>query len=101
MKNNKSKKRLGETEEERSAIMPKYLRPIVNDTLRKVEVYGALFESIFHVRLNKYMHPVFGFELIRFDDEIIKPKDGESCRDVVEREYGKKAVDLILELIKA
>ncbi len=96
MKNNKLKT----PEQEKSAVIPKSLKQMVGERIKVVELYGQVFQSTFGTSLGKYMHPVFGFDVVKFD-QLIHPKDGESTKDVVEREYGKEAVDLILKLIKA
>ena len=90
-----------ESEQVKTAAMPKSLSEIVIARRKAVQDYSRLFLSTFGVQLGRYMHPIFGFDVVRFDGEIIQPKDGESTKDVVEREYGKEAVDLILKLLRA
>lgn len=56
------------------------------------------FEQIFETAFNPYFDNFFGFDLIRFDDEIIQ--SGDKCmRTVVKKKYGKRAVELLEELI--
>jgi hypothetical protein len=52
-----------------------------------------------------YCHPVFGFDIISFDqlmkDDHGYVEDGEtSCLDFVESRWGEEGVNLILKLIK-
>lgn len=65
-----------------------------------VQAYGMIFQRTFGARLGNYMHPLFGFDVIKFDEQIARAKNGESTKDVIEREYGKEAVELILKLIR-
>ncbi len=58
-----------------------------------------LFASVFGCSLRPYWDMMAGFDVIRFDVEIAKPRDGESCAMAVRRQYGQEAVDLIRSLI--
>ncbi len=59
------------------------------------------FQKVFGVRLFTYWDLVTGFDLIKFDDEVIKPPDGTSTAEAVEARYGSEAVKLIRGLIHA
>lgn len=62
------------------------------------------FMKLFNLPILKYWHPVFGFDIIRFD-EAMKSKfgyieDGKtSCRDFVAKRFGGDAADFIDGLI--
>ena len=58
------------------------------------------FERIFKVGMMTYYDPIYGFDIVKFDDEVIKPIDNESCADKIEREHGKNAVIVITQLLE-
>ncbi len=58
------------------------------------------FRDIFKVELARYMHPLFGFDIIAFDEQVVKPNDNESCRQAIVREYGQEAANLVEALLK-
>ncbi|MFA5321950.1 MAG: hypothetical protein WC373_04695 [Smithella sp.] len=60
--------------------------------------YKSKFESIFKLPLQKYAHPLFGFDIIRFDEDLKTP-DGTSTSDFIKEKYGKEAVELISKMI--
>lgn len=57
------------------------------------------FRRTFGVVLHKFMSPITGFDIVRFDDFLGTP-EGISTRDYINRKYGIKAVRLIERLIK-
>lgn len=57
--------------------------------------HEAEFQSIFGVRLRDYMSSCMGFDLLKFDDTVVKPKDGVSTKDTIEQKYGARAVELV------
>ena len=57
------------------------------------------FQETFGVSLSAYFDNIFGFDIVRFDDEVIKAQDGESIGDAVVRQYSREAADLIWELL--
>lgn len=72
--------------------------------------YEQQFELYFKQSLRKFYHPLFGFDIIKFDKEM-KSKfgyiefgyiedDKTSCSDFVSQKFGKDAVELINNLIK-
>jgi hypothetical protein len=65
----------------------------------KYDAYAPLFQSVFKVRLWDFFDMIYGFDIVKFDEIIIKSPDGESCADVVHRDYGDRGVDLINLLI--
>ena len=56
------------------------------------------FQVIFKVSLTRFMHPLFGFDVIAFD-RFIQPNDGESTYQATERKYGSEAVKLVMGII--
>ena len=57
------------------------------------------FRRTFGVALHKFMSPLVGFDIVRFDEFLGTP-EGISTRDYINRKYGIKAVELIEKLIK-
>ena len=56
------------------------------------------FNTIFNRKLVAYMHPIFGFDIIQFNNDIQVP-DGQSCKDFVKEKYGDNAVQLLERLL--
>jgi hypothetical protein len=61
--------------------------------------YGPKFKEIFRTDLKPFMNYLTGFDIIKFDEGIVKPKDGISTRQTILDKWGQKAVDLIAELM--
>lgn len=57
------------------------------------------FRITFDLQLRQFMHPLFGFNVIKFDEKIGTP-DNMSCHDFIEQKYGEEAVKLVLNLLK-
>ena len=78
----------------------KSMAGIIIERETAVREYGRVFHSTFEVQLERYMTPLFGFDSVRFNDEVTRAKDGESVKGVVRRRYGEKAAKLIMKLIR-
>lgn len=59
------------------------------------------FEEIFGVRFRDYWDGITGFDVIRFDDNVVKSKHNESCGQALERKWGPEAATLIFNLLKS
>ena len=59
----------------------------------------GLFWEVFHLDIRKYYDPLFGFDVIKWDEEVIKPADGESTAEGTNRIYGPGASNIITALI--
>lgn len=60
---------------------------------------SARFFKIFKIQLRKYWpNNVMGFDLFRFDTEVVKHGDNESIKEVIAKKWGKEAADLIQSL---
>ena len=57
------------------------------------------FREIFGVRLAKYWDGPLRLDVVRFDEEVVKPRESESTEQAIERRWGKDAVDLVRVLI--
>jgi hypothetical protein len=70
------------------------IRPLkdVSPDIRKA------FKNTFHTDLANFWD-FTGFDVIKFDEDFIKPPDGKSTADVVREQYGDSAVELIYGLL--
>ena len=57
------------------------------------------FRDVFGIELKSLTHPLFGFDVVKFD-EIIKTPDGVSCADHVKATYGDDALKMIENMLK-
>jgi len=60
---------------------------------------GRQFTSIFGRNLKTFWSGLFGFDLVKFDDEIVKPGKNESTEEAIRRQWGEDAVALIWSLL--
>lgn len=60
--------------------------------------YAGRFQTMFHVRLWRYWDIVTGFDLIKFDEQVIQSAD-RCMKEVTQETYGDEAVTLIKALI--
>ncbi len=71
------------------------------DTMQKLMVScQAQFLKTFRVPLRKYWDLRTGFDVIRFDEEFIRPADDQTTNDAIEKKFGPEAVALIARLNK-
>jgi hypothetical protein len=61
--------------------------------------YATLFRAIFSRDLHHFWDNVTGLDVVKFDEEFIKPIEGQSTREAILAKYGQTAVDLIDKLI--
>ena len=69
---------------------------------RNLELYGQTyreFTEMFGVSLRSYWNNITGFDIVRFDDDVIKSPENESMGATVLETYGQEAYDLIRRLI--
>lgn len=62
--------------------------------------YNDIFHQTFGVSLFKFMHPIFGFDVVSFDENFIRPPEGVSTADAITQKYGLDARRLIEKLIE-
>ena len=60
--------------------------------------YELFFNSTFGKPLLRFWHPLFGFDIARFDDFMRTP-DGKSLSDFITEKHGAAAQKLIQVLI--
>jgi hypothetical protein len=67
-----------------------------NQILGKERAIEFLMSKGIDVR--KYMSPMFGFDIVKFDEDLGTP-DGISCAEFIEQKHGKEVVEIIRELL--
>jgi len=65
----------------------------------RYEKHAREFQRVFGRRLKPYFDMLTGFDVIKFDDKIVKPGKTESTAQAVARQWGDDAVALIRALI--
>jgi len=60
--------------------------------------YERSFKAVFKKDLHRYMHPLWGFDIVSFDADLEVP-DGISTKDFIKSKYGLTAVHLIEDLL--
>jgi len=75
------------------------LREIVLKNNKKKHQSEQEFFNVFGVSLSSFFDPIFGFNIIAFDEEVIKPSANESTKDKILRKYGEKGVECIKNLL--
>lgn len=71
----------------------------MKDWAKVIITYEKQFKAYFGVPLRLFMNSITGFDVIAFDDQVIKAGDNESTADAVRRLHGEEAVELIRNLI--
>jgi hypothetical protein len=61
---------------------------------------AQLFQMIFGVPLKNYWN-IAGFDVIKFDETLIKPEEGQSTAEAVRQKYGEEALKLCKDLVAA
>jgi hypothetical protein len=77
-------------EEERKAKQQK--------RVEAVGTYSDQFKRTFGVPLQRFMHPMFGFDSVNFDTQVVQSGD-RSCAEVVKERYGESAVNMLIALL--
>jgi hypothetical protein len=68
-------------------------------TITSCSSLAMQFQEIFNVRLAKYWLGPLRLDIVKFDEEIVKPRENESTAQAIERRWGKNAVDIIRTLL--
>lgn len=77
-------------------IRPWTTREWVSDMKNEL---GIEFREIFGVILPDFISPLYGFNSVRFTDDVLRPPADKSGEDVVLERYGQRAGHLIKKLI--
>ena len=65
----------------------------------KADRYHRDFRRIFGVSLVKYHDFLTGFDIVKFDEEVLQPPPGKSARDIVIEKYGQDGLAVIEGLL--
>ena len=57
------------------------------------------FKRMFGVDLCRYYDFRIGFDICKFDTDVVKAPDGESCRDAIRRQWGEAGLKLMVRLM--
>lgn len=73
-------------------------------SIRPSQVQENVFTRYFHISTSRFWHPLFGFDIIKFDDYMKSHhgyvEDGKtSLEDFLTQKFGQPASDLIKTLI--
>ena len=71
---------------------------VVEERRNQLTTSQAEFQEIFGVRLTRFWHPIFGFDIVKFDDNFIRPPDGTSTHEAIVAKYGERAAELVESL---
>lgn len=63
------------------------------------QAQSAKFHEIFGISLSKYWSPLLGFDVVGFDEQVVKSSIGESCAHRIRCNYGDSALNLVRELL--
>ena len=74
------------------------MKPICGPTI--TDEMQQEFTRMFGHSPRKYIHPIFGFDVVDFDKQINKCQDELSCHDFLVKEYGEQAAKLVLRFIE-
>ena len=67
--------------------------------VERFDEHAAAFEETFGCSLKLFFNSATGFDVVGFDEKVVKPDDGVSCAQAIEERWGKEAVALIRTLI--
>lgn len=76
------------------------LDSLVEENKELMRTYRNRFQAVFNVPLVKYMNIITGFELMKFDEDIIRSPGDKSCAAELERLYGEEGLSVICGLLK-
>lgn len=75
------------------------MRDVLLGNRKKLHDNSKGFYCTFKVSLHNYFDIITGFEITKFEDEVIKSAPNISMKDAVLSEYGQEGVDIIVKLI--
>ncbi|MCK9463625.1 MAG: hypothetical protein M0R80_28740 [Proteobacteria bacterium] len=61
---------------------------------------ASAFHRIFGRQLCNYFDHVIGFNVCKFDADVVKSPEGESCREAIQRQWGDEGLAIIEALMR-
>ena len=58
------------------------------------------FQELFGQDIRTYWDNLVGFDVVKFDEEFVKPRNGQSTKQKVKDKYGEEGVELVVSLIQ-
>ena len=71
----------------------------IADNNARYRKHAKAFERMFGCKLKPFFDSITGFDVIKFDEEFVKPVAGEACSEAVERRWGKEAMGILRLLL--
>lgn len=75
------------------------MRNFIQENKDKLNANRDEFQRTFKIALVRFMNPITGFDIVSFDDKVVKSVDGVSMSETVEQRWGVKTRELIEKLI--
>lgn len=75
------------------------MNSILEKNRKKADQYHKDFKRVFGISLMNYFNFFFGFDVIKFDEDFVKPNEGESTSEAIKRAYGKEGVEICQKLL--
>jgi len=75
------------------------MRKIILNNHKIIKENRQKFYNTFGFSLLDFYDPILGFDLSKFDKEVIRSSDNESIKDKVLRKYGQNGVEVITNLL--
>ena len=61
---------------------------------------SRIFREVFNINLRpEYWHPIFKFDIIKFDEKFLSCPEGKSTQDFVYETYGIRGVNILRDLL--
>ena len=75
------------------------MRDFIMKNHKKNHEYSNKFYWTFGVSLKTYLDPMFGLDIVKFDEEVIKTEPNKSMKSTIRAKYGKNGVEIITNLL--
>ena len=72
---------------------------ILRKNRMKADKYHRDFKRVFGVGLMNYFNFIFGFDIVLFDEQVVKPPEGKSTKEAIREKHGDEGVQIIEGLI--
>jgi len=75
------------------------LADLCRSNARMRYTHGALFRWTFGVSLDRFWDNLTGFDIVAFDEQVVRPEANESTAEAIERKWGAEARALAQGLV--